>query len=94
MGDDRPKGDAAHPPTMQCGGPCQLVYRRCLPPSSPLLTPFTMGSFNLAVRMVYAPLTRCRALGKQSFTSTQLIGTRSVMSHRPITDVFASKQHL
>ncbi len=64
MGDDGRKEDAAHPPTLQCGGPCQLVHRRCLPPSSPLLSPFSLGVFNLDVRMVYAPLTRCRALGK------------------------------
>ena len=66
MGDDRPKDDAGHSPTMQCGGPCLLVHRRVLSSSSPLLTPFSLGSFNLNVRMVYAPLTRCRALGKQS----------------------------
>jgi hypothetical protein len=29
----------------------------------PLLTPFKMGDFQLSTRMVYAPLTRCRALG-------------------------------
>ena len=29
----------------------------------PLLTPFKMGNFQLSTRMVYAPLTRCRALG-------------------------------
>lgn len=31
--------------------------------NQPLLTPYTMGPFELADRMVYAPLTRCRALG-------------------------------
>lgn len=29
----------------------------------PLLNPFKMGDFQLSTRMVYAPLTRCRALG-------------------------------
>lgn len=30
---------------------------------NPLLTSYKMGKFDLAHRMVYAPLTRCRALG-------------------------------
>lgn len=29
----------------------------------PLLTPYNMGAFELSDRMVYAPLTRCRAIG-------------------------------
>lgn len=29
----------------------------------PLLTPYKMGAFELSDRIVYAPLTRCRALG-------------------------------
>lgn len=29
-----------------------------------LLTPYSAGIFELDIRMVYAPLTRCRALGK------------------------------
>lgn len=32
-------------------------------PVNPLLNPYKMGKFSLAHRMVYAPLTRCRALG-------------------------------
>ena len=31
--------------------------------ANPLLTSYKMGKFDLAHRMVYAPLTRCRALG-------------------------------
>eukprot|EP00208_Stichococcus_sp_RCC1054_P001568 CAMPEP_0206144304 /NCGR_PEP_ID=MMETSP1473-20131121/23673_1 /ASSEMBLY_ACC=CAM_ASM_001109 /TAXON_ID=1461547 /ORGANISM="Stichococcus sp, Strain RCC1054" /LENGTH=414 /DNA_ID=CAMNT_0053540091 /DNA_START=82 /DNA_END=1326 /DNA_ORIENTATION=+ len=31
--------------------------------TQPLLTPYKMGPFDLTTRMVYAPLTRCRALG-------------------------------
>ena len=53
-------------PAMQCGGPCLPVQRRAVPASSPLLTPFALGNLNLDVRMVYAPLTRCRALGEES----------------------------
>lgn len=70
MGANGQIDDAAHAPTMQCGGPCLLVHRRVLPSSSPLLTPFSLDSFNLDVRMVYAPLTRCRALGKPRYDST------------------------
>lgn len=29
----------------------------------PLLKPYSLGKFDLSHRMVYAPLTRCRALG-------------------------------
>ena len=29
----------------------------------PLLTPYDMGPFHLVDRIVYAPLTRCRAIG-------------------------------
>lgn len=32
-------------------------------PVNPLLTPYKIGKFDLPHRMVYAPLTRCRALG-------------------------------
>lgn len=64
MGDDRPKDDAAPPTAVQCGGPCLPVQRRVVPASSPLLTPFKLGSFDLDIRLVYAPLTRCRALGE------------------------------
>ena len=64
MGDDKPNTDAAPPVAMQCGGPCPQVKRRVIPALSPLTTPFQLGSFSLDLRMVYAPLTRCRALGK------------------------------
>ena len=58
------KEDRFHDHHLQCGGPCMPVARRVIPPSSPLFTSFSLGEFELSIRMVYAPLTRCRALGK------------------------------
>lgn len=49
---------------MQCGGPCLPLKQRVIPPACPLLTPFALGEFDLDLRMIYAPLTRCRALGE------------------------------
>ena len=59
--------DSDHLSHLQCGGPC--LHRHSAVCSKPcakdaLLTPYTMGNFKLCTRMVYAPLTRCRALGE------------------------------
>jgi hypothetical protein len=53
-----------HSAKLQAGGPCCPPKRRTIAPGCPLLTPFTLGSFDLDIRMVYAPLTRCRAIGE------------------------------
>ena len=53
-----------HSAKLQAGGPCCPPKRRTVAPACPLLTPFTLGSFDLDIRMVYAPLTRCRAIGE------------------------------
>lgn len=39
-----------------------------------LITPYTMGPFQLEHRVVMAPLTRCRALGEPSYDRTMLLG--------------------
>jgi 12-oxophytodienoic acid reductase len=36
-----------------------------------LLTPYTLGEFELSHRVVLAPLTRCRAIGELHATSLQ-----------------------
>ena len=59
--------DSDHASHLQCGGPCLHRHSAvCSKPSAKdaLLTPYTMGNFKLCTRMVYAPLTRCRALGE------------------------------
>jgi len=63
-GEYRPAGDASCTKTAQSDGSCMPMHPRSVPAESPLLTPFSMGSFKLDLRMVYAPLTRCRALGE------------------------------
>ena len=51
----------------QAGGPCLHRHGSCREhpahAASPLMTPFQLGEFRLSTRMVYAPLTRCRAIG-------------------------------
>ena len=78
-GEYRPGGDASCTKTAQSGGTCMPVHPRSVPAKSPLLTPFSMGSFKLDLRMVYAPLTRCRALGEHLHTnvSRQVLGSLS-----------------
>ena len=75
--------DSDHSSHLQCGGPCLHRHSTvCSKPSAKdaLLTPYTLGNFKLCTRMVYAPLTRCRALGEH-VVYTSLLTFRAEWSY-------------
>jgi NADH:flavin oxidoreductase / NADH oxidase family len=55
------------------------------PELAPLFEPTQVGAFELAMRVVYAPLTRCRALGTVPATATAQYysGAASISAFQP-----------